>query len=279
MPYARTRLGRLFFEEHPVASGEAEADERPIILLLHGLLFDRSMWAAQIGPLSALGRVVVVDGPGHGRSEPPPRFVLEEHADALLDVLDAVDARRAVLAGLSWGGMVAMRFALQHATRTAGLALLDTSAGGVGLVDRVRARSFAALNRRVGFPRALFDAGVANLMFAKRTRRERPDLVDDAFRRAVGLDPHAVGRAVRAVSVKRTSILERLDHITAPTLVLCGAEDAATPPWESEAIARAIPGAELVLIDGVGHMTTLEAPDEVNAHLVPFVERVLSLPR
>lgn len=270
MPYARTRLGRLFFEEH----GDAQADA-PVILLLHGLLFDRGMWAEQIEPLSALARVVTVDGPGHGQSEPPPRFVLEEHADALLDVLDAVEAHRAVVVGLSWGGMVAMRFALQHASRLVGLGLLDTSARDVPVVERVRARSFSVLNRRVGFPRGLFDAAVAPLMFSRGARRERPELVDAAYRRACGFDRRAVGRAVRAVSVTRTDIRDRLPHIKAPTLVLCGAEDAATPPRDSEEIARAIPGAELVLIDGVGHMSTLEAPAEVNAHLVPFVERLI----
>ena len=80
MPYVRTRLGRLFYEER----GESRRPGDPAILLLHGLLFDGGMWRGQIEALSALGRVIIMDGPGHGKSEPPPRFTMEEHADALL---------------------------------------------------------------------------------------------------------------------------------------------------------------------------------------------------
>src|ERR1700690_3109083 len=83
MPYVRTRLGRWFYEER----GKAKREGDPAILLLHGLLFDGGMWRAQVEPLSALGRVLIIDGSGHGKSEAPPRFTLEDHADAL-----AIDA-------------------------------------------------------------------------------------------------------------------------------------------------------------------------------------------
>jgi pimeloyl-ACP methyl ester carboxylesterase len=86
------------------------------------------MWRGQIEPLSALGRVLVFDGPGHGKSEPPPRFTLEEHAGALADALSELRVDGAILVGLSWGGMVALRFALQAPARTAALALLATCA-------------------------------------------------------------------------------------------------------------------------------------------------------
>src|SRR5690349_12906420 len=110
MAYVRTRLGRLFYEER----GQARRPGDPAIVLLHGLLFDGGMWRDQIGPLAALGRVIVMDGPGHGKSEPPPRFMLEEHADALIDAFSDMGIDRALVVGLSWGGMLGMRFALQH---------------------------------------------------------------------------------------------------------------------------------------------------------------------
>src|SRR5688572_23661851 len=124
MAYVRTRLGRLFVEER----GEARKKSDPPIVLLHGLLFDGGMWRGQVEPLSALGRLVIIDGPGAGKSEPPPRFMLEEHADALLDAWGELAIDKAIIVGLSWGGMVGMRLALQHPTRVCGLALLDTSA-------------------------------------------------------------------------------------------------------------------------------------------------------
>ena len=84
MPYVRTRLGRWFYEER----GAAKTEKDPAILLLHGMLFDGRMWKRQVDALAQHGRVIVIDGPGHGRSEAPPRFMLEDQADAMLDVFD-----------------------------------------------------------------------------------------------------------------------------------------------------------------------------------------------
>ena len=81
MSYVRTRLGRWFYEER----GTVKRSGDPVIVLWHSLLFDGGMWKRQIEPLSALGRVVVFDGPGHGKSEVPPTFSLEDNADAMTD--------------------------------------------------------------------------------------------------------------------------------------------------------------------------------------------------
>jgi 3-oxoadipate enol-lactonase len=267
MAYVRTRLGRLFYEER----GAAKRPGDPTIVLLHGLLFDGGMWKGQLEALSELGRVVVIDGPGHGKSEPGPRFMLEEHADALFDVFGELSIRRAVLVGLSWGGMLAMRFALQHPSQVAGLALLDTSAEVDSLSLRVKYRALIAMHRRVGLPYALFEREVAPRLFAPRTIASRPELVEATYRRAMGFDRDAFARAAIAVVIHRKRILQNLDRVRAPTLVLCGREDASCPPERSEAIAAAIPHARLVVIEGAGHMSALEAPEAVNAHLVPFV--------
>src|SRR5580658_8865777 len=117
MAYVRTRLGRWFFVEHGAARHERDA----CIVLLHGLLFDGGMWDACVRPLSELGRVVVLDGPGHGRSEVPPPFTLEEHARAVIDAMDELRVATAVVVGLSWGGMTGLRLALYRPDRLRGL--------------------------------------------------------------------------------------------------------------------------------------------------------------
>ncbi len=267
MAYVRTRLGRMFFEER----GEVKRPGDAAIVLCHGLLFDGGMWKEQIGPLSALGRVVVLDGPGHGKSESPPRFTIEDHADSLLDVYDELKISRAVMVGLSWGGMVAMRMALQHPTRVAAMALLDTSAEVDGLVERVKYRLFVAFARRYGLPLAFVKSQLAPLMYGPRTLRERPELVEEFTRTANGYPRDGLARASLAVVVKRTNILERLDQVKTPTMVVCGRDDRATPPARSEAIAAMIPGAKLVWIEESGHMSAIERPSAVNAVLVPFV--------
>ena len=267
MGYVRTRLGRLFYEER----GAQRRSGDPAIILLHGLLFDGGMWRGQAEPLAALGRVVILDGPGHGKSEPAPRFMLEEHADALLDAFGELGIRRAVVVGLSWGGMVAMRFALQHPGKVAGLALLDTSADAESLAQRVKYRAFIAMHRRVGLPFSLFQRELAPLMFGARARVESPELLDAAYRRTMSFERAGLSRAALAVVVHRKNILADLPRIQTPTLVICGREDRSTPPEQSEAIARGIPRARLEILEGVGHMSALEDPAAVNVHLLPFV--------
>lgn len=271
MPYVRTRLGRLFYDERGAASSPGD----PAIVLLHGLLFDSGMWRGQIEPLTALGRVIAIDGPGHGKSEPPPRFTLEEHADALFDALGELDVARALVVGLSWGGMVGMRLALQHPARVAGLALLDTSAERPTLTERIKYRTLVAIQRRVGIPYGIFFKEVAPLFFAPETLATRPELVEASYRRCMGFDRQGVARASIAVVVHRGSVLDKIARIRVPTLVMCGREDLATTPDKHENIARAIPGSRLVIIDGVGHMSALEDPDAVNQHLVPFARSVV----
>jgi 3-oxoadipate enol-lactonase len=271
MSYVRTRLGRLFYDDR----GSAARSGDPAIVLLHGLMFDGGMWRGQLEPLAALGRVVVLDGPGHGKSEPPPRFTMEEHADALVDVFGELGIERALVIGLSWGGMVGMRFALQHPSKVAGLALLDTSAEAQTLAERIRYRAFVALHRRFGMPYALYTKEVAPMMFAPRTLLERPHLVEATYRRTMGFDREGVARASLAVVVHRKNILAKLRAIHTPTLVMCGREDRATTPEQAKHIAHAIPGARLVLLDGLGHMSPLEDSDAVNEHLVPFARAIV----
>jgi 3-oxoadipate enol-lactonase len=271
MAYVQTRLGRFFYEEH----GAQKRSGDPAVVLLHGLLFDGGMWRQQIEPLAALGRVVVFDGPGHGKSEPPPRFSLEEHADALFDALVELGIDKAITVGLSWGGMVSMRLVCQHADKVAAMVLMDTSADSEPLAKRVRYRAFIALHRRFGLPRALFDGQIAPLMFTDRTIRERPELIDAAFVRTNGFDREGVARAAKAVVVHRSGVLEKLRSVRVPALVMVGKEDRSTPPEKAEAIANAIPHASLVVMDGLGHMSPLEDSARVNEELVPFVRRVL----
>ncbi len=265
--YVTTRLGRWFYDEH----GQARRPNDPAIVLLHGLLFDGAMWDEQVGPLSELGRVVVIDGPGHGKSEVPPPFSLDDHARALVDALDALGIFKAILVGLSWGGMIGMRVALDNPMRIVALALLDTSAEAEKPLDRVKNRLLNSIFRNVGLPPSLYESQVAPLLFGPKAMRERPDLVARTYSHVSGFPRLGVSRAVKAVSVERPSILDKVRAISCPTLVLCGRDDAATPPARSEAIVNRLPRATLKYIDGAGHSSTIERPQAVNAALLPFV--------
>jgi 3-oxoadipate enol-lactonase len=232
------------------------------------------MWRHQVEPLAALGRVIVLDGPGHGKSEVPPPFSLEDNADAMLDAFGELAIDRAVMVGLSWGGMVGMRLSLQHPQRVQALALLDTSAEAEERARLIKYRLMVSFTRRFGFPKGFADQQIVPLYFTENTYATQPELVERFVRTVNGFPRDGLARAALAV-VKRRDILPRLGAIRAPTLVLCGREDRATEPVHSEHIARSIAGAKLVMIEGAGHISALEQPKAVNEALVPFVAKHL----
>jgi pimeloyl-ACP methyl ester carboxylesterase len=268
MPYVKTRLGRWFYDED--SSGDAKAGGRAIVLL-PSLLCDGSMWRGQRAPLARLGRVLTFDPPGHGKSDVPPPFTLDEHTRALIDAFDALDVTRAVVVGLSWGGMTAMRLALYRPERLAAMVLLDTSADGTRLRERIEYRALCALALRIGLPPSLVRARVVPLMFADWTQKRQPELVDEFVRTMSGFPVPGLVRAAHAVSIERGSIVPQLQNVATPTLVGYGEDDVAIPATHARRIASRIGGAELVTFPRTGHLSALEDPDGVNAAVVPFV--------
>ena len=276
MGYLRTRLGRWFYEDVEPDRDRGAASGHPTIVLLHSLLCDGGMWRGQVRPLSKLGRVVILDGPGHGKSEVPPPFDLEDHARATFDAFQELRIARAVMVGLSWGGMVSMRMALMRPRQIAAMVLLDTSADGTLLRERMEYRALCLLARYAGLPPGLVRRKIVPLMFAPGTEAHKPALVDEFVRSLGGYPRLGLTRATTAVSIDRPSILERLREITVPTLVGYGVHDAATPAEHSRRIASRIPGAVMVPFEKAGHLSALECPEEVNASLVPFVAEHLA---
>ncbi len=222
----------------------------------------------------------MIDGPGHGKSEVPPPFSLDDHTRAFTDALDALQINDFAMVGLSWGGMLAMRVALSPAaSRLKAMVLLDTSAEAEPWFDAKKYRVLASFARRFGMPHGLVKKEIAPLMFAPKTLREKPELVLETTRRINGYSREGVSRAAIAVVVERKSVLERLSEVRIPTLVGCGREDLATVPARSEAIARSLPGARLAWFEDAGHMSAIEQPAAVNAAIVPFLREHLGAKR
>jgi len=270
MGRARTRLGEWNYDDY----GFPRHPGDPAIVLLHGLMLDRRMWTGQLGALRALGRVVVFDGPGHGLSDVPPPFTLEEQSEAILDAVGALGIERALLVGHSWGGLTALRFALAHPERTAGLVIVAGSAEPEPVLCRLEYHLYLAWVRRFGAPRWFARTRLGAIVYGARARRAMPALVSDLHRTVNGHPREGLARAARAV-IDRSGVTGRLNEVKAPTLVACGRSDRTMVPARSEDLARRIPGARLLWIP-CGHTPPVERPAEINAALVSFVRRVLS---
>jgi 3-oxoadipate enol-lactonase len=260
-----TRVGRLYVEER----GEGDP-----VILWHSLLCDGGMWRFQLPALAARYRAINIDGPGHGRSAPIRRaFTLEDCAEAGCEVMDALGVDKAHWIGLSWGGMTGMRLALARPERIRSLALLDTSADPESRRKLPAYRAMELVAKTLGAGTPILRPRMEKIFFAKRTRENHPQFIDDFFDHAARMDAASIPFALDAVIFERKTITDRIAKISAPSIVMVGNEDRATPPERSRTIAARIPGAELVEIPDAGHLSALEQPDLVNRRLLDFLAR------
>jgi 3-oxoadipate enol-lactonase len=239
----------------------AGAADAPVVVLSNSLGATRDMWDPQVPALAERYRVVTYDTRGHGGSPAPAGpYTLDDLVDDLVALLDEVGAARAHVAGLSLGGMTAMRLAAREPGRVDRLALLCTSAtpDPQGFLDR------AAAVRSGGT--APLAPTVASRWLTPPYAAEQPDLVARLEAMIAGADDE--GYAACCEVVAAVDLREDLGRITAPTLVVAGAEDPALPPPHQHAIADGIPGAELVTVSPGAHLANLERTLEVTGALL-----------
>lgn len=224
--------------------------EAPAIVLTGSLGTDLSMWDPQIGALAERFCPVRYDLRGHGRSEVPPGpYSIAELAGDLLALMDELEIVRAVLCGLSIGGMVSMWAAAHAPERVSRLIVFCTSAHlGSAYAER------AATVRERGIE-PIADA-VLERWFTPAYARENPQAVA-RFRAGLTATPRE-GYAGCCDAIAAMDLRGELPAIRAPTLVVAGAEDPATPPDHGQAIADGIPGAEFTVIPGAAHLASVE---------------------
>jgi 3-oxoadipate enol-lactonase/4-carboxymuconolactone decarboxylase len=233
---------------------EAGPADGPVVVLAGSLGSDLRMWDPQVEPLVAAGfRVVRYDQRGHGRSPAPAGpYTLAGLGADLLALLDRLELARVSLAGLSLGGMTGMWLAQHHPERLDRLVLCCTSAElGPESMWTERAR-------------AARESGLDGLADAAVDRWVTP-AADPALRarlRSMFTDGDAEGYASCCTAIQTMTIAAGLGSIAAPTLVIAGAEDHATPPDHARRIAAAVPAARLEIVEGAAHLGNVERPAE-----------------
>lgn len=236
----------------------------PVVVLSNSLGTTRAMWDGVLPALRGY-RVLTYDTRGHGGSGlGPAGTTVDSLADDLAGLLDALGIERAHVVGVSLGGMTAQAFALRHPGRVRGLILMATSAH---MPPAQRWHDRAALVRREGMG-AIADA-VVSRWFTPHADPARIAPVREAF---VAIDPEGYARACEAIAA--FDLREALPGIDAPTLILAGADDPATPVAQMEEIRARIPDAELVVIPRAAHLLAAERPDVVASHLTAFLARL-----
>ncbi len=248
----------------------------PAMVLGHSFLCSGEMWAPQISRLAEARQVVNVDYRGHGRSGRVERpFTLYDLVDEVVAVLDHLQIERAVWAGLSIGGMVALRAALTAPERVSGLILLDSHAGAEGLWKKLKYRAMGWGARLVGF--RPFLPAVLPLMFGRTTLGVNRTLVETWKEKFAAMDLPSMFHALEAL-VRRDSVVARLGEIRVPALVLVGEEDRSLPVADAEEIHAGLPDSRLVVIPKAGHLSTLEQPQAVTEAMLEFLDGLLPGP-
>ena len=237
----------------------------PVVVLSNSLGATRGMWDPQVPPLAERYRVVTYDTRGHGDSPAPPGpWSLDDLVDDLVALMDEVDAPRAHVVGLSLGGMTAMRLAARDPDRVDRLALLCTSAktDPQGFLDRAAAA-------RSGGTASLAPAVVARWL-TPGFAAEHPDLVARLEGMLAAAEDE--GYALCCEVLAAMDLREDLSRITAPTLVVAGADDPALPPDHQRLIADGITGAELLEVGPAAHLANLERTLEVTGALLAHLD-------
>jgi 3-oxoadipate enol-lactonase len=242
------------------------------VVLLHGLTSDRRMWEHQVEGLARSYRAITVDLRGHGLSASPDmEYDLDMMTEDVYQALRELVVAQAHVVGLSMGGMIGMRLALDHPEVVRSLVLLDTSAEPEP-ADRASAyEAMAGMLREQG-PGTVAD-GVMSVLFSSGFLLGQPDKAKRERERLLEVNRIGVSNATRAVT-RRKDISDRIHKIKAPTLVIVGEVDAATPVEKSHAIQAAIPGSRLEVVPGAGHMTPIEKPEKVSQLIVEFLSSV-----
>jgi 3-oxoadipate enol-lactonase len=243
----------------------------PAVVLVHGFALDMRMWDPQVADLVRRYRVIRFDCRGFGASGPFDTATAYTHAEDVIALIDHLGIPDAIVVGLSFGGRVALLTALTAPSRVRGLAMLGAVLDGVEW-DQESAAGSAFVSRQVAAGGVLAGraAWLAHPLFA--AARERPELASQLTDMVAGYPgQHWLGQDPHRQTQR---LLDVLGDVTVPTLVAVGERDVPGFRQMSAVLARDIPGAELHVIGGAGHMINMEEPAAVSAMLLRFLDRV-----
>ncbi len=255
-------------EDTGAPAGDPDA---PVLVMGHGLLFSTTMWREQVAALRSTYRCVRVDWRGQGATPGAGGgYDMDSLYADLVGVIEHLDLGPVHYLGLSMGGFVGQRLAARRPDLVRSLTLIDTSSGPEDPDKVAKYRLLGRVYGLVGLRPLL--GQVAPIMFTPAF------LATPAGKEVVRTWVGELGRQPRRATkqailgvVERLPVHDEIGAITAPTLVLVGSGDVATPVAKAERIAASIPDARLEILDGVGHVSTLEAPEQVTALIEKFL--------
>ena len=248
-------------------------DGAPVLALGTSIGTHQGLWDPQAAGLGRRFRLLRFEFRGHGPAgaqspAPPGPYTIAGLGTDVLGLLDRYHLDQVAYAGVSLGGMVGMWLAANAPERISRLALCCTSAH---MPPASMWTERAATARAEGLA-ALVEATTGR-WFTPAFIRRHPERVAPVATMFTGTNPEGYAGCAEAIAAMDQR--DALPSITAPTLVIAGADDPSTPPWHGAQLARAIPGAAFTVVRGTAHLANYQTPGEVTAaltaHLAPLL--------
>ncbi len=240
-----------------------DAGARNKVALIHSLAMDREFWRPVAESISDRCVVAIIDCRGHGASDKPKGpYTTALFADDLADVMDHLGWEKAVVAGASMGGTVAITFGQKYPQRTAGLGLFDTTAwygetAPKDWAERAQKAAEEGLASLIGFQKTRW--------FSDAFREQHADVVQSCI--DVFLRNDAAAYVATCNMLGATDLRAGLSAMKMPVRIAVGEEDYATPVAMSQSLKAALPQASLSVIKGGRHLTPLEVPDVIASEI------------
>ena len=246
----------------------------PPVVLIHGFGLNRAMWQWQLPALTPHFSVLTYDLLGHGESAPPASTPdLAMFSRQLLGLLDRCGVEHAAVVGFSLGGMIARRFALDRPDRLSALAILN-SPHDRDPAEREAVRARVRQTEERG-PSANVEPALER-WFTPAFRARAPETIDLVRAWIMRNDPTVYPQIYQVLAEGDAELVQGLERIACPTLVMTGSDDPGNTPAMAQAMAGLIPGARLVILPGLRHLALAEQPAAVNAPLCAFLRDATS---
>jgi len=254
--------------------GRKRREADPAVVLLHGFCGSSAYWEETLPHLDGAGLFIVPDLRGHGLSAAPSGavYAMEDFADDLARLLDALGEREAIVLGHSLGGYITLAFAEKYPGRLRGFGLVHSTA--LPDTEEAKAGRDRTAKRLLEEGAAPFVAELAPKLFAEENRARMPEKVERAV--AIGLGVSPAGAAATALGMKarpdRSALLRKAP---VPALLVAGEGDAIVAPERTFLDADG-PNVRRALLAGCGHMSMMEAPAALAETIAGFARDVAS---
>lgn len=266
MPIIKIRNTKIFYRDTGVVSS------KETIVFAHGLLWDNEMFAPQIDFFKEQYRCIAFDFRGQGQSPATKNGYDMENLteDTIALITKLVDGPVHFL-GLSMGGFIGMRIAINNPKMLKSLMLLETTADPEPDENKPKYRKLCFVAKWISI--SLIVEKTMAIMFSQSFLNdpEKTELRKEWANRLKKLNRWTFARAVNGV-IDRKGVFDSIGYITTPALIVVGDEDVATVPAKAQRIHQAIKGSQLRIVEKAGHTSSIEQPDVINKTIAEFLK-------